>query len=230
MRLLLVRHAQSANKRRASGEEASKDPGLSDLGLQQADSLCERLLDILSERKVDRRSGLLVVSSPMLRCLLTIQPAVERLRLARGRCLCHGACFEYGCAGAEFRGSTEEEVVLGFPDFQPVGFGAEGRWDCRSRGRREEDADFVARGNRVVKWIREEGLARLRALGADGPSAPTLILTTHQTFGDLLCHLLLEGSAERWEYGNVRHRLQNAAVTEIFLHAGGGAAFGVRNA
>jgi len=228
MRLLLVRHAQSANKRRNSGEEASKDPGLSDLGLQQAEQLGHRLLDFLAERRVDRRSGLLVVSSPMLRCLLTIQPTVARLKLAPGRCICHGACFEYGCAGTEFSGSTEEDILTRFPDFQPVGFGAQGRWDYRGNSKKEEDSEFLVRGARIVKWLREEGLTRLRASSAEGPM-PTLILTTHQTLGDLLCHLLVEGTADRWEYGSLRYRMQNAGTTEIFLHAGGAATFGQRH-
>lgn len=229
LRLVLVRHAQSANKRRASGEEASKDPELSDLGYQQAESLSQRLLDFLADRKVDRRSPLLVASSPMQRCLLTILPAVQRLRLPPGRCLCHGACFEYGCAGSDYRGSPEEQIVSEFPDFQTVGFGVEGRWDCRSSGRREDDGEFVARGVRIVKWLREEGLARLRALDAGGPAAPTLVLTIHQTLGDLLCHLLLQGTADGWEYGDLRHRMQNATLTEVLLHTGGGATLGVRN-
>lgn len=228
LRLLLVRHAQSANKRRASGEEASKDPGLSDLGHQQAKDLADRLRDFLSGHRVDVRSGLLVVSSPMLRCLLTIQPTVEQLGLSPGCCLCHGGCFEYGCAGTAFAGSLQEEIAANFPDFLPVGFRDDGHWDYHGSNKKEEDSEFVARGERIAKWLRGDAAAQLRAPTGHG-SMPTLILVTHQTLGDLLCHLLIEGTAERWEYGSLRHRLQNAVGTEIFLHPGGGAAFGLRH-
>eukprot|EP00416_Gambierdiscus_australes_P010306 CAMPEP_0171137096 /NCGR_PEP_ID=MMETSP0766_2-20121228/132756_1 /TAXON_ID=439317 /ORGANISM="Gambierdiscus australes, Strain CAWD 149" /LENGTH=169 /DNA_ID=CAMNT_0011600663 /DNA_START=1 /DNA_END=505 /DNA_ORIENTATION=- len=155
----------------------------------------------------------------MLRCLLTIQPAIDRLKLPVGSCLCHGACFEYGCAGTAYGGTPQEEIIARFPDFQPVGFNAEGLWDYRGSSSKEVDAEFVARAIRIVKWLRSEAASRLRM--PEG-SMPTVVLATHQTLGDVICHLLMEGSCEHWEYGTVRYRLQNASGMEILLQTGSG--------
>ncbi|CAJ1417072.1 unnamed protein product [Effrenium voratum] len=62
VRLLLVRHAQSANKCRLPGQVAEADPGLTDYGLQQANALGHRLAKDFRSTKVSR---VIFVSSPM---------------------------------------------------------------------------------------------------------------------------------------------------------------------
>merc|ERR1712176_543257 len=149
------------------------------------------------------RSGLLIISSPMRRCLLTIRPAVKYLAdaLPPECCLCHGACFEYGCAGTEHAGSSTAEIAKEFPEFLPVGFNLEGRWDYKGASPKENEEECRIRGARIVQWLLSSGTAALRT--AVPPSCtpsrrqhPTMILAAHQTIADLVCHLLLRGTTD----------------------------------
>jgi len=227
VRLLLVRHAQSANKCRR-GQRAVPDPELSDLGYEQARALGKRLEEEFRTR-AGRRKRLRVVSSPMRRCLLTIQPAVQMLGLPLDDCMCHGACYEYGCAGMSFMGSTLSEIARDFPEFLPVGFNAEGAWDYAGSQAREDEPECRERAARVVRWLHELAEAEREAVDKECGQAATLILTTHQTVADLLCHILIRGSADKWQYGEITHKLQNACITEVFLYPKGRACFGFQN-
>lgn len=62
-----------------------------------------------------------------------------------------------------------------------------------------------------------------------GEGMPTLIFMSHQTIADLLCTILIDGSCEKWQYGEVKHRLGNAALTEVFVEANGCVDFGTKN-
>mmetsp|Transcript_93742 Transcript_93742/g.292096 ORF Transcript_93742/g.292096 Transcript_93742/m.292096 type:complete len:354 (+) Transcript_93742:162-1223(+) len=227
VRLLLVRHAQSANKCREAGQRASSDPELSDLGYDQAQALGRHLQEQL--RGKAKAGRLRVVSSPMRRCLLTIRPAVRLLELPPEACLCHGACYEYGCAGRSSRGSTAAEIARYFPEFSAVGFDAQGGWDYAGERDKENEPECRERAARFIQWLWRQAEAEWEAAerGGDGPS--TIVLTTHQTVQDLLCHLLVYGSADKWSYGDITNKLQNACITELFLHATGRATFGVKN-
>lgn len=226
VRLLLVRHAQSANKSRQSGQRAAADPELSDLGYEQAQALGRRLAEEFGEGTGRR---LRVVCSPMRRCLLTIQPAVQLLRLPPESCLCHGACYEYGCAGNSAMGSTAAEIAQDFPEFMPVGFGVQGCWDYAGESDKENEPECRDRATRVVQWLKQQAEAEREAAVQEGGLARTVLLTTHQTVADLLCHLLLYGRADEWSYGEITHKLQNACITEVFLHPDGRASFGFQN-
>jgi len=227
VRLLLVRHAQSANKCRR-GRRAVADPELSDLGYEQAKALGKRLEEEFRTR-AGRRKRLRVVSSPMRRCLLTIQPAVQMLGLPLDNCMCHGACYEYGCAGTSFMGSTRREIARDFPEFLPVGFNAEGAWDYAGSQAREDEPECRERAARVVRWLHELAEAEREAVDKEGGQTGTLILATHQTVADLLCHILIRGSADKWQYGEITHKLQNACITEVFLYPKGRACLGFKN-
>jgi len=236
LRLMIVRHAQSANRQRPAGESASPDPGLSERGLQQARALGEKLEQLF--RADSRRAGgvPLVVSSPMRRCLLTIHPAVRRLGFGSDQCLCHGGGYEYGCAGTVFTGTSPAEIRRGFPEFKPVAFSAaHGCWDYRGANVKENEEECEARATRLVQWLCSEGLDTVRSINtAPSPpvsqlAVPSLILCTHQTFADLLCALLTEGSAAKWSYGDIRFKLNNAAITEVLVYPDGRAQFGARN-
>jgi len=222
-RLLLVRHAQSANKCRAPGALAEADPGLTDLGFKQADALGQRLLKEL--RPVDS-STLTFVSSPMRRCLFTIQPGIRLFKPPRERVLCYAGCYEFGCAGTSKPGSSPQDIVREFPEFVPVGFSSKGTWDYQGSNPKETQDECRARGVRIVSWLREV------ALGARGRSdgrLQTIVLCTHQTIGDLLCTLLMGEAPSDWHYGDIRYRLQNAGITEVLMEQDGYCSFGVRN-
>mmetsp|Transcript_117087 Transcript_117087/g.331373 ORF Transcript_117087/g.331373 Transcript_117087/m.331373 type:complete len:450 (-) Transcript_117087:146-1495(-) len=223
LRLLLVRHAQSANKDRSRNQRPSPNPGLTDLGHEQATALGARLAHEFGS--ATRRQGLLVVSSPMRRCLLTILPAVRQLFLSSDSCLCHGACFEFGCCGSAYPGTTPDDIVAEFSEFHPIGFSAAGKWDYRGDNPKENEAECRRRGERIVEWLRGDAAAMLRARNL-GDNASTIVLCIHQTVADLLCQLLIDGSAAEWAYGQIKYPLRNSSMTEIFLYPDGKAAFG----
>jgi len=222
VRLLLIRHAQSANKEKRFGDRADKDPGLTDLGFEQAELLGERL-----ERSC-RPGSLLVVSSPMRRCLLTIQPAVYRLELKPDVCVCHGGCYEYGCAGTGFPGTSWEEIAAEYPEFSPLGFTSDGFWDYRGCNEKESDSDCRDRAQRIASWLVSEAVPMLR-LRSVGRGLHTIILVTHQTLADVLCQLLVNGTADGWVYGEIRFRLGNTGISEFFLHPDGHVQIGHQN-
>lgn len=223
VRLLLIRHAQSANKDKRPGEKSVSDPDLSDFGYEQAELLGERLLhEFASVEKGD----VIIVSSPMRRCLQTIRPAVRQLKLPLDYCFCHGACYEYRCAGNAFTGSSDAEIAREFPEFRPVGFNDAGTWDYVGCNDKETEQECRARALRIVEWLQAEA-AMARSSGT-GPTR-TLVLTIHQTMADLLCHILLRGDSSGWIYGEVAHKLHNASMTTLWLSADGSATLGKKN-
>lgn len=219
VQLILVRHGQSANKEsRKLGHKAAADPGLTDLGHAQAEVLGERLRREYGQSA--ERGEVMVVSSPMRRCLLTIQPMVQMTRLAPRHCWCHGGCYEYGCAGAAHSGTTSAEISGEFPEFRPVGFSDQDTWDYCGENDKESEPECRARCLRIARWLhaqREAGAAR------------TIFLVIHQTIADVLCRLFLEGHADAWEYGDIRFKLSNACLTQVSLLGDGTARIGVKN-
>lgn len=224
VRLLLIRHARSANKTRNSDAAASLDPDLSDKGYEQAEALGRRLA---SDFKRMEAGDVIVASSPMRRCLLTILPAVGQLNLLAGDCLCQGYCYEYGCAGTEYAGSSQDAINTEFPEFQPVGFNEKGTWDYRGSNTRETEDEARARAVRIVEWIWDT--AQTLSLRGRSRFPKTLILTIHQTMADLICQLLINGSSAEWVYGEVMYRLTNTGITEVTLENNGQARFGFQN-
>lgn len=221
-----MRHAQSANKNRAEGQAASADPGLTDLGHEQAEALGRKLstdFRSLLLTKGTAASGAVIVSSPMRRCLLTIRPAIELLRLGPDSVFCHGACFEYGCAGTAHAGSSVADVAAEFPEFSPVGFREDGMWDYQGSSPKENEVECRQRVLRIGDWLRTQAPNLLRRHASD-TGLPTLILVIHQTLSDALCRLLVDGSVEEWEYLDIVYKTSNACITELFLQPSGGLA------
>ncbi|CAE7687515.1 unnamed protein product, partial [Symbiodinium pilosum] len=130
------------------------------------------------------------------RCIYTIQPAIDILQPQN--VFCHGGSYEFGCAGKGFLGSSSEELSKEFPSLVPVGFSWEGFWDYQGCNDKETEPECRARGQRLVKWL----VATARSRG--GEQGHTIVLVTHQTINDLLCSILLDGSAHSWKYGQVR--------------------------
>jgi hypothetical protein len=174
----------------------------------------------------------------MRRCLLTIQPSVQKLRIPPGSTFCHGRCYEFGCAGTAHQGSSSESIRFDFPEFEPVGFSAAGTWDYRGDNVKETEPECRERGLAIAEWLREEAPSLLEADdGSRSPSrspsrsrdTPTVILCCHQTISDLLCQILVDGTAKRWEYGEIRYGLHNTGITELFLHNDGSSTLGFRD-
>mmetsp|Transcript_96056 Transcript_96056/g.173306 ORF Transcript_96056/g.173306 Transcript_96056/m.173306 type:complete len:345 (+) Transcript_96056:121-1155(+) len=230
VRILLIRHAQSANKSRASGQASVPDPGLSEKGLEQAEVLGQRLLE---EFRSVEPSTVTFVSSPMRRCLQTIQPGIRLLEPpSPEHVLCYGAGYEFGCAGTVNPGSSPSQIHQDFPEFQPVGFSNQSTWDYQGSSPKETEAECRVRGAQIVQWLLSTAESRGREAQSQGQSdqpVHTLVFCTHQTLNDLLCSILIEGSDARWNYGDLRYKLQNAGITEIRVDARGRGDFGVLN-
>lgn len=227
VRLLVIRHAQSANKQRQPGQKASADPDLTELGYEQAYSLSQRLVKEFPSEMLARNPPT-IISSPMRRCLLTIQPTVQRLKLGKDNCLCHGGFYEFGCTGLDKRTSTPSDITYEFPEFSPTGFSASGQWDYRGSNLKETEQEHKERGLRLVEWLQDEAAASLRAR-CTGTDCPTILLAIHQSLADLLLQILVEGTAEKWSYGDIENKVTNAAFTEVFLYANRSASLGVSN-
>lgn len=157
----------------------------------------------------------------MRRCLQTIMPGVQQLAWSSDHCFCHGGAFEHGCAGLDFKGTPRAEIEREFPEFQTVEFTASGGWNYLGSSGKETSVEFVLRVTKFLQWLQTEAVQALRDQGK--PGLPTIILSTHQTMADLLLLLLLEGSAgaERWEYGNIRYKLENASLSELSVFSDG---------
>lgn len=223
VRLLIVRHAHSANKALKQGQKASKNPGLSETGCTQAIALGNRLANEF--KQPEKRKSLLVVSSPMRRCLLTMLPTVRQLVLNPEQCLCHGGSFEYGCAGTAYAGTTTAEIMDEFPEFKPICFNDKGTWDYRGDNVKENEIECRPRAARIVKWCWHDARELLRPHYL-GNVTPTVIFCMHQTIADLVCKLFVDGTSCQWEYGDIRYRLPNADMMQIFLHPHGKATVG----
>jgi len=225
VRIIFIRHGHSANKSRSHNTAATPDPELSNLGYEQAEALGLELGQTFCRAK---EGDVIVLSSPMRRCLLTIRPTVQRLPLAPGDCLCHASFFEFACAGTSFAGTSESSIAADFPEFTTVGFNADGHWDYRGSSRRETEEEVHSRAERMVHFIGEAAQAlSLRPSHGQGPK--TMLICIHQTMADLICRLLVEGSSEDWSYGEIKYKLQNTAMTEVILGADSCAKFGTRN-
>jgi len=60
-------------------------------------------------------------------------------------------------------------------------------------------------------------------------SKKTFILTIHQTMADLIMRLLIDGSDEDWRYGEIKYKMNNAAITEVLIDGDGSSKLGREN-
>lgn len=163
-RLLLVRHAQSANnvgsdeaRERYHGDaerihaESERtrvpDPELSEAGRKQAELLAEAVAPML------RGDRTLLVSSPMRRALLTAAPLAARAGLERERFVCRGDLYEVGgCyyGDAAHPSTTAAQLEAEFP-VRCQEIGAEG-WYAGRTGP-ETSSEAHERIDRIITWI-----------------------------------------------------------------------------
>lgn len=163
-RLLLVRHAQSANN--VSSDEARErfqgdaerilaesertrvpDPELSQAGLEQAELLADALAPML------RGDRTLLVSSPMRRALLTAAPLAARAGLERERFVCQGDLYEVGgCYYGDVAhpSTTATQLEAEFP-VRCRGIDPDG-WFAGRTGP-ESSSEARERIDRVITWI-----------------------------------------------------------------------------
>ena len=218
LRILLVRHAESANNdahasllaelgadhpelRERSEAARVADPDLTERGQRQA----ELVATALAERTAGER--LLLVSSPMRRALLTAAPIAQRLGLAREHFWCHGELYEVGgcyvgttaSAGAT-RGEIEGEFAVTCTHLADTGWFAE-------QSLPEHPVDAGRRVERIASWL--ETTLHTRADHED-----TVILVLH---GDLLTRWLRRWLQIPWHHG-LAFVHGNTGITELRWH------------
>jgi 2,3-bisphosphoglycerate-dependent phosphoglycerate mutase len=231
VRLILIRHAQSANNVLAESDGHDYDlymatrvpePPLTEVGHRQAVLLAQQLADAAARAAVDtERSAWLanehpiseLYVSPMLRALQTAAPIACALGLAPQVWVDiheHGGIFTGNPDKANvvgYPGLTRAEMAAQFPTFRVLdGVGDDGWWHG---GYEEIDVCYV-RAQRVA--------AALYAMAADRPDA-TVALVTHGTFLDNLMHALFvpgEAYDERVHFSNL-----NTAVSRVDFDAAG---------
>lgn len=215
VRLLFVRHGESANKSMACQTHVEDAP-LSPLGYRQAEALGAALGAQLSP------SQTLVVVSPMRRALLTAAPLISRLGLARGRVICHGELWEWRGAHPAYpgRSAAATEADKQMPSVRCECFGEGGTtWQFHGHGHLENETDMRRRAHSFRRWLHAQMPRRL-----DGDTVHTAVIVGHLHFFDLLLQILLKGTAEDW-YASLReYALRNAAVTEVMYDFGTGCA------
>lgn len=232
MRVILIRHAQSANNVLAETDGDDYDlymatrnpePPLTDLGHRQAALLAQQLSAAAArtvpatERSVwmdrDHPISELYVS-PMLRALQTTAPIAAALGLAPQVWVDiheHGGVFSGNPDKpndvVSYPGLTCVEIAARFPTYQVHdGVGHDGWWN---RGYEEIEVCY-ARAQRVA--------ADLSAMAADRPD-DTIALVTHGTFLDNLLHALIVPS-EAYD-DRVHFSSLNTAVSRVDFHEGG---------
>jgi broad specificity phosphatase PhoE len=166
LNLLLIRHAESENNRlqrelaeklgddvarinEEFGKLATRDPGLSEIGKQQAERVAaylETLITLLGKR-------VLIVTSPMRRALQTVMPLVESAGLPREQVVAYVEMFEVGSSlltrehrPSQVAAQLEAEYPLhcrGIPGDELYIEGAE----------TESGAAANARVDRVIAWF-----------------------------------------------------------------------------
>lgn len=149
MQLYLIRHAQSQNNALPE-EERVEDPGLTELGRQQAEHLAEWIPSLQLTR---------LITSPFRRTLLTTEPIRRATALVpEVRIDLHelGGCY----AGHEFGnlvgrpGMTRREIEAEFSGFEVADdIDGEGWWQSKPY---EDMEDARIRAARLIKWTRRE--------------------------------------------------------------------------
>tara|TARA_B110001452_G_C15097482_1_gene382699 strand:- start:63 stop:773 length:711 start_codon:yes stop_codon:yes gene_type:complete len=195
-RLIFIRHGKQIPTSERTDANRN-DPPLAETGRHQAferaQVLCASLKGV---------APVLVTSSPMLRALQTAAPIAEAL----GATLAvHGGCYEFGAAGAEFRGSGLAVLRSFSATLSHVG--PRGEWDYSGASSRETDAEIRQRARHIVEWLRSEYVPSARGGVA--------ILVAHATFLDLLVQLLVSGTDARWQYGDQRYKFGHAGAKEL---------------
>lgn len=217
-RLLLVRHAESANNDAHSSllaelgpdhpelqarSEAARvsDPELTERGREQA----ARLATALAERTSGER--VLLTSSPMRRALRTAAPAAGALAIERSRFWCHAELYEVGgcyVGATVYPGATAAELEDEFP-MTCRAFGDAGWFAGRERP--EHGVEAGRRVERVVRWMEA-------TLAASDGGFDTAIVVAH---GDLLTRWLRRWLGVSWRTG-LAFVHGNAGITELLWH------------
>lgn len=168
MRILFIRHAQSTNNllwdQTGSSNGRSSDPTLTELGIKQAQALCEyftRYLVRYDESEIPKSKNIYLYSSLMWRSLQTAQPLAEKYGLPL-----LGLRDLHEVGGVYLRdpetelniglpGKKPSELKLAYPHLEFVQKVDEEGWYNEPY---ESDEQAHARAQRLVKWLMDKHL------------------------------------------------------------------------
>lgn len=163
--LVLARHAQSSNRALRSkiwkevdhdrarfdvevARRLEPDPGLSELGFNQAKVFARMFASILLEIEGDA----LIVTSPMRCAIETAMPLVRRAFAPPGRFVCHPELFEIG--SNIYRDERPSELAARLEaDFMLTCREVPSDADCPAQSDKESDEHARERVERVCAWV-----------------------------------------------------------------------------
>lgn len=186
--LLLIRHAQSKNN--ANPESLrTPDPGLTELGIQQAECVAKWL----QQTEVTR-----LYSSPFLRALLTAEPIAKQLGLPvtiRADIFEQGGCYQGHVPGEEIGqpGMSKSQIRDRFPGWHVDESITEKGWWASRPYESFDQAQLRARS--VMQWLKREVAAE--------PGCHALV--THGDFKHLLVSELLAQSQSNQKLGAIHN-------------------------
>lgn len=224
MELYIIRHAQSTNNVSMlyDGMNREVDPPLTELGLQQAQTVADYLvtahnIDTWVDQRPDEREAIhgfnisTLYCSPMKRALQTCQPIAEALRLNPEVWIDlheHGGMYKdhgekRGIVG--YSGMTRAEMQETFPNYILGDDVTDLGWYDPDGGA-EDIAGCQARAIRVAKTLREQVTTNER-----------IALVTHGTFSDCLIKALLNLLPGH----DVHFNHYNTAISRVDFREGG---------
>lgn len=166
MRILFIRHAQSTNNllwdQTGSSDGRSSDPTLTELGILQAQALCENFMKYLTlpgDNQIPQLGKIFLYSSLMWRSLQTAQPLAEKYGLPL-----LGLRDLHEVGGVYLRdpetelnvglpGKKPSELKLTYPGLQFVQKVDEEGWYNEPY---ESDEQAHTRAQRLVKWLMDQ--------------------------------------------------------------------------
>lgn len=199
MELYIIRHGQSANNALADESQRTYDPGLTDVGKQQAQHLADFLAERIGRDPVDspggggtihqqtRKTGFAhLYCSAMHRALLTAAPVGRALGIKPEVWIdIHeqgGMYLEQADGYVGYPGRTRAEILNEFPDYVLPETITEQGWYNQAHG---HEMAYEGAG-RAIKVALE-----LRRRARDEAADERIGIITHGTFTDLLIKALL---------------------------------------
>lgn len=195
MRLLLIRHGQSANNAGPDHQRVN-DPGLTEIGEKQAQLAAE----LLSQTNIDH-----LYCSPFLRALETTRPIADRMRLrvqVHPHIFEQGGCYD-GHEGTQKTGAAglgRSAIERDYPGWEiHPEIPETGWWGYRPY---ESAQECAARAARVANWITHELT----------PIAGSHAMVIHADFKALLIPAILALSSRQHHW---TEPLRNTGITEL---------------
>jgi len=198
MRLILIRHAQSANNALPECERV-EDPAITEIGHEQARALADSLVSAKLTR---------IITSPFRRSLQTTHYVARRLRLVPEVWIDlheQGGCYsghEAGCYQGR-PGMTRQQIAAEFPQYIVEStIDGQGWWKCQPY-----ESEELAR-KRAQRLLR-------RTIATFGETNECIAYVMHGDFKRIFLNEMFSESALTWNSNGHSVVLYNTGVTQI---------------